>query len=292
MNTKIFFWNVRGLNDPDKHAPFCQWLASHQPSFGVILESHIKNHNLSHLMNKLCRGWNYTSNHSMDEDGRIILIWKDTVALRVLQQSKQAVTCEIKLPGSQPFVYTAVYASNEAEERTDLWVELLNTANAFALDQVPWIMGGDFNQIMHFSEHSNPDVNCLSSRMVEFKDCLTQTGLYDLRYQGPVFTWTNKQPDSPVAKKLDRLLINSQVLNLFPNCSSFFLPALTSDHSPCILDLAYKTPTHGTRPFKFYNYLTKHPNFLQVVDDAWAQAGSIAWNLSALCSCYKLCRYK
>ncbi|CAG7876754.1 unnamed protein product, partial [Brassica rapa] len=64
-------------------------------------------------MNKLCRGWNYTSNHSMDEDGRIILIWKDTVALRVLQQSKQAVTCEIKLPGSQPFVYTAVYASNE-----------------------------------------------------------------------------------------------------------------------------------------------------------------------------------
>ncbi|WZZ07224.1 hypothetical protein YC2023_093145 [Brassica napus] len=234
-------------------------------------------------MNKLCRGWNYTSNHSMDEDGRIILIWKDTVALRVLQQSKQAVTCEIKLPGSQPFVYTAVYASNEAEERTDLWVELLNTANAFALDQVPWIMGGDFNQIMHFSEHSNPDVNCLSSRMVEFKDCLTQTGLYDLRYQGPVFTWTNKQPDSPVAKKLDRLLINSQVLNLFPNCSSFFLPALTSDHSPCILDLAYKTPTHGTRPFKFYNYLTKHPNFLQVVDDAWAQAGSIAWNLSALC---------
>ncbi|XP_013583257.1 PREDICTED: uncharacterized protein LOC106292185 [Brassica oleracea var. oleracea] len=199
----------------------------------------------------------------MDEESRIILIWKDTVALRVLQQSKQAVTCEIKLPGSQPFVYTAIYASNEAEERTDLWVELLNTSNTFSLDQVPWIMGGDFNQVMHFSEHSNPEVNCLSSRMVEFKDCLTQIGLYDLRYQGPVFTWTNKQPDFPVAKKLDRLLINSQVLNLFPNCSSFFLPALTYDRSPCILDLAYKISTHGIRPFKFYNYLTKHRTFFR-----------------------------
>lgn len=256
MNTKIFFWNVRGLNDPDKHIPFCQWLASHQPSFGIILESHIKDHNLSHLMSKLCRGWNYTSNHSMDDDGRIIILWKDSVAVRVL------------------------------------WVELLNTCQTFSLDTVPWMMGGDFNQIVHPSEHSNDDVNSMTSRMVELKDCMTQMGLYDLRYQGPVFTWTNKQPESPVAKKLDRLLINSQLLNLFPNCSSFFLPALTSDHCPCLLDLAYKTPSHGTRPFKFFNYLTKHPDFLQVVNEAWTQAGSIAWNLTAFCSCCKMCRYR
>lgn len=141
MNTKIFFWNVRGLNDPDKHIPFCQWLASHQPSFGIILESHIKDHNLSHLMSKLCRGWNYTSNHSMDDDGRIIILWKDSVAVRVLQQSRQAVTCEVKLLGSPPFIYTAIYASNESAERTDLWVELLNTCQTFSLDTVPWMMG-------------------------------------------------------------------------------------------------------------------------------------------------------
>nr|VDC97776.1 unnamed protein product [Brassica oleracea] len=97
---KIFFWNVRGLNDPDKHQPFCSWLNSHKPLFGSILETHIKESNMSFLMGKLCGGWNFTSNHASDEDGRIVLIWQPSVMVRVLHQSAQTLTCEVKIPGS------------------------------------------------------------------------------------------------------------------------------------------------------------------------------------------------
>ncbi|XP_048634861.1 uncharacterized protein LOC125608425 [Brassica napus] len=205
------------------------WLSSHQPSFGTLLETHIKPHNLNHLMGKLCRGWNYTSNHLADDDGRIIVIWKDNIS-----------------------------------ERTDLWVELLNTYQTFSLDTTPWMVGGDFNQILHPAEHSLLDVNSLTPPMVDFRDCLSQMGLSDLRFQGSFYSWKNRSPDRPVAKKLDRLLINSQILNLFPGCSAFFLPPLFSDHSPCLLNLDFKIPTSGTRPFKFFNYLTKHPGFHQL----------------------------
>lgn len=283
MYSKLFFWNIRDLNDPVKHKPFCDWLLSHQPLFGSVLETHIKDPNLNFLMDKLCRGWNYTSNHLEDADGRIMIIWKDTVHVRIFHKSSQSVTCEVKIPGADQFIYSAVYAANESADRTDLWVELLNLSQTYSLDAAPWIIGGDFNQIVHPAEHSSAEVNSLTSDMVEFKDCLTQLGLYDLRYQGPLFTWSNHQPEGPITKKLDRLLINSLVLNLFPNASVFFHPPLISDHTPCILDLAFKIPSAGNRPFKFYNYLSKHPDFLLVVQNAWAQAESLVRNLTGLC---------
>nr|VDD21580.1 unnamed protein product [Brassica oleracea] len=169
------------------------------------------------------------------------MIWKDSVSVKLLSQSCQSLTCEIKLPGSSLFIYTAIYASNG--KRTDLWIELLNLCQSFALSTVPWMIGGDLNQIIHYDEHSLASVNSFSTRMVELKDCLLQMGLFDMRFQGSLFTWTNCQPDDPIAKKLDRLLINNLVLNLFPNCTSFFLPALFSDHSPCLIDLSYKIPS-------------------------------------------------
>ncbi|XP_013601726.1 PREDICTED: uncharacterized protein LOC106309213 [Brassica oleracea var. oleracea] len=179
----------------------------------------------------------------------------------------------LKLPRSSP-----------SNQRFSTFTDQLNfftkPITTFSLDSTPWMLGGDFNQILHPAEHSSTAVSSLSPDMIQFKDCLSQMGMFDLRFQGSFFSWTNRYPEASIAKKLDRLLINSQILTLYPDCSAFFLPSLTSDHASCMLNLAYKIPSCDTRPFKFFSYLSKHPCFHQVVLDSWTQAGS--WNLNAL----------
>ncbi|KAG2314822.1 hypothetical protein Bca52824_017944 [Brassica carinata] len=212
-------------------------------------------------MSSLCCGWNYASNHFSDEDGRIIVICKDPLKVQVLQQSAQQLTCQVQLPASAPFYYTAIYASNQRVDRVGLWVELLHLYQQLNLANLPWILGGDFNEIIHPSEHSLFEVNSISPQMAEFRDTLYKMGMFDLRFQGPLNTWSNHRPESPISKKLDRLLVNSKTISLFPNSVATFLPPETSDHCPSLLDLSHQLPLAGTKPFRFFNYLTKHPLF-------------------------------
>ncbi|KAG5396341.1 hypothetical protein IGI04_018155 [Brassica rapa subsp. trilocularis] len=260
------------------------WLASSKVHFGALLETHIKAPQLNHVLSKTSNGWNHFSNHASDHDGRIILIWKPHLTVNILHQSRQSITCEVTIAPLQQFVLTACYAANTSEERSDLWADLINVQQTYSLDSSFWIVGGDFNQITHYSEHSLPSVNCFDLHMTQFRDTLSHLSLFDLRFTGPLFTWSNKCPSYPIAKKLDRILINQSWIATFPHSQAFFLAPEISDHSPSVVDLAVDLPTPGTKPFKFFNYLTKHPLFFQTVLQAWDQSGGMAWDLSHLCA--------
>lgn len=119
--------------------------------------------------------------------------------------------------------------------------------------------------------------------MYQLQDCFLQAGLFDLRYLGPCHTWTNTQPESPIAKNLDRLLVNNSTISAYPHAVASFLPPEMSDHTPCLLNLAIFLPKAGTPPYKFQNYLTKHPGFDQLIKEAWILAGSVCHTLTQLC---------
>ncbi|KAG5397682.1 hypothetical protein IGI04_019496 [Brassica rapa subsp. trilocularis] len=160
----------------------------------------------------------------------------------ILSKSRQSITCRIIIPHKPPIYYTAVYASNQSDERNDLWAELIHLHSTLSLDDSCWFFGVDLNQIIHPDDHSDPVVNAPDYQMYLLRDCMTQLGLFDLRYTGTNHSWTNSQPAHPIAKKLDRLLCNSVAIASYPHALANFLPPNFSGHLPCILDLAFNLP--------------------------------------------------
>ena len=160
------------------------------------------------------------------------------------------------------FYFSAIYALNTREERLDLWNDLLEVQQTYYLEDQCWLIGGDFNQIIHHDEHSSLSVNHLTADMVEVRDFFLDLGVEDLHFQGNSRTWTNKRPENPITKKLDRALVNSHWIRQFPNSIATFHPHEFSDHSPCVVNLDCPLPSSGTKPFKFFNHLTTHPDFL------------------------------
>lgn len=197
-------------------------------SLGALLETHIREPSLSPILNILCPSWSYASNHSSDPDGRIILIWKPSLNVTVTHQSRQSLTCRVTSPTVPSFYFTAVYAGNTTEERNELWVELLEVQTTQNLDSHPWLVGGDFNEIIHPSEHSSPAISQITTPMIDFHSCLNQ-----------------------------------------PRSLARFLAPDISDHTPCCIELDHPLPQAGTKPFKFFNYLTLHPDFLTLVAETW-----------------------
>lgn len=282
MSINITFWNVRGININEKHQAFSNWLITNNISIGAILETHIKESNLTRIMSILCPQWSFVSNHLEDEDGRIILFWKAPVTVTLLHMSRQSLTCAVNIPGKTPFTMTAIYAANTADERKLLWNSLVDMKHNLSLHSSPWIIGGDFNEIIHCAEHSSPSFSTIIPQMIDFRTCLDDLEIRDLRFHGPPFTWTNKQPDDPIAKKLDRVLVNEDWLITFPNSLAHFQPPVISDHTPAVIPLDTTAHVAGTKPFKFFNYLTSHPDFLSTVLEGWESTSDDMWSLSTL----------
>lgn len=67
------------------------------------------------------------------------------------------------------FYYTAIYAANTSEERNELWIKLLSIQSSLQTDSSPLIVGGDFNEILHPSEHSAESFQQFTSPMIDFK---------------------------------------------------------------------------------------------------------------------------
>lgn len=84
---------------------------------------------------------------------------------------------------------------------------------------------------------------------------------------GGLFTWSNNQ-DNLVMEKLDRILVNKEWEDLFPQANVKRLPREISDHNPLIVS----TGNNESLPFiqfKFYLNWLKNLDFFALAEKLW-----------------------
>ncbi|XP_010541224.1 PREDICTED: uncharacterized protein LOC104814739 [Tarenaya hassleriana] len=99
--------------------------------------------------------------------------------------------------------------------------------------------------------------------------CLSASNLFDLASRGHHFTWTNNSPENPIARKLDRAVVNEHWLLTYNDSYATFDQPGPSDHCPCKVTLNPSTSPRRRTSFKFLNSLTLLSDFRPLVEKVW-----------------------
>ena len=261
----LFCWNIRGFNDSVKRRGFRKWIRKNNPIFGGLVETHVQPNNASSIINRTLPGWSSDFNYEFSELGKIWLLWHPSVQVTILFRSLQMVCCRVKLPRvSSEMIISIVYGSNCRIERRELWSDVELFSSSPLVSTLPWIIMGDFNEILTPTEHSSMNVHSSHRGMRDFSECLKRSDIFDLPWSGNAFTWSNRH----ILKKLDRILSNDIWPQVFPNSIGVFGDFGISDHSPCCVFLDQQRPKQK-RPFKFFSHLNLNPEFLEIIKGCW-----------------------
>ena len=104
--------------------------------------------------------------------------------------------------------------------------------------------------------------------MRHFQEAMTDCMMMDLPYTGALFTWWNKRVEDPIGKKLDRVLVNNEWLTQYPQSSAHFEAGGVSDHARSLIRTS-GILNEARKPFRFFNYLADHQDFLPLVKEVW-----------------------
>lgn len=140
------------------------------------------------------------------------------------------------------------------------------------------------NNIVHANEKMGPNPGN-AKRISEFYCMIKDCGLFDLGYNGPACTWTNKRFNTnPTYERLDRFLANAEWCTTYPTTSVYRLPMMKSDHAP-ILALLESSRPKIKKPFRFENWWLLENDFQKIAKQRWRKSNFRPFHKKNLLSC-------
>lgn len=209
---------------------------------------------------------------SQGRSGGLWLLWADNVNLQIIQKKCFFIHAQVIEPNKPPWTLIGVYGDPHHALSSTIWQEIKKLVE---IEDRCCFMG-DFNSILSEQEKFGGRTRLNSSASL-FRQFLFDTGLVDLGFRGPAYTWKNCQHTSTVIfQRLDRILISSSWSQAFPHAHVNHLPRIHSDHAPLLLR------THNQaipkKKFKVERWWFEADGFRETCQNSWPSNQSLTWD--------------
>lgn len=157
------------------------------------------------------------------------------------------------------WLLTPVYGSPHGEDRKGLWEAL---QQASSLHHLPWLLLGDFNQVMSEDEkRGRRGVNLSNCKLMI--DSFNFCNVMDLGAAGPKLTCRGRSEGSSFTRvRLNRSAANVEWCDMFKDFSIYNLPRTDSDHHPLCIKCKFSSSYLSSGlPFRFENAWMSHSSF-------------------------------
>lgn len=176
------------------------------------------------------------------------------------QKHRQFIHAHISNEGGLEFFLTAIYCSNQREERKLVWEALPSIS--LTINTLVCIAIGDFNEIRCPKERQGPDTHSHGGPS-EFISATYSAHLMELPSIGGEFTWSNNFPGENFRQsRIDRAFTSQEWIGKWPDSSVEFYRGLMGDHA--YMSIRFSTIQRGTMPFKVYTSWLDKPEFLML----------------------------
>ncbi|KAF8048826.1 hypothetical protein N665_2389s0003 [Sinapis alba] len=175
------------------------------------------------------------------KSGGLALLWKKDVVVTKLFVSPRLIDVYVQYNGLNFFCLVHI-----------LWKKIQRIGST---RNGPWLLVGDFNEILNNSEKEGGPAREESS-FTDFRNMFITCNLRDVRSVGDKFSWVGKRKTHVIKCCLDRVVANSEWLSLYPASEAEFLRLSGSDHRPVITTVSYMT-NNICKPFRFDKRLFK-----------------------------------
>ncbi|XP_039015205.1 uncharacterized protein LOC120145416 [Hibiscus syriacus] len=253
---------IRGINSLLKQVGVLKRAILNKIDVLCLLETRVKASNVAAILDNKFEHWNSITNYDFVDNGRIWIIWKKNLDFSVIHVSSQCISIKGHYL-SIPLIITVVYGSNHGILRRQLWQHLFDLGKLYG--NLSWVLGGDFNVILNSNESSNSSSlgPFLSSDMKEFQDVVFDLELSYHPFFGPTFTWSNKQQDSYLARKLGRVIVNPKWYRSFPKSHVEFQAPEFLTIFMDVVRQSWQTPSQGSPMQNLFFKLKRLKNSLK-----------------------------